>query len=238
MFIDTPGSSWTSNWVNGVSPTGTFVKNTEAFWELSGVNGIPEGWNIEYDGILVNDADIYIQHIDNTLYTTEEWVTNGFSNEDANGVAVVAEEAKFVVAKTSPEGRVYWSSNRGALLEDICTASSIEAAKADLLGQHNTQVMLATDTYGASYVCANYAFPNGEKGYLPALGELFVVYRNKYNINNALNLIGGGIESISYWSSTQCTATVAWYIDLEEGDISTKYKADSVRVIPFLPLNI
>jgi len=35
----------TNNWVNGVSPTGTFVKSSGASWD-TGVNGIPSGWEI------------------------------------------------------------------------------------------------------------------------------------------------------------------------------------------------
>lgn len=48
MFTTTPSSYYTLNWVNGVSSTGTFVKNSNAEWELSGADGIPIGWNIEY----------------------------------------------------------------------------------------------------------------------------------------------------------------------------------------------
>lgn len=35
----------TSNWLNGVSATGTFVKDANATWS-SGVNGIPTGWTV------------------------------------------------------------------------------------------------------------------------------------------------------------------------------------------------
>lgn len=36
-----------TGWVTGVSPTGTFVKNSATTWETRGVNGIPEGWTVE-----------------------------------------------------------------------------------------------------------------------------------------------------------------------------------------------
>lgn len=35
------------NWVNGVAPTGTFVKNSEATWDVVGNSGVPEGWTVE-----------------------------------------------------------------------------------------------------------------------------------------------------------------------------------------------
>ena len=47
FFITEPSSATTSNWVSGVSTSGIFVKNTEATWNVTGVNGIPEGWRIE-----------------------------------------------------------------------------------------------------------------------------------------------------------------------------------------------
>lgn len=47
MFTTEPSISYTSDWVNGVSATGTFVKNSDAEWEVTGANGIPEGWTVE-----------------------------------------------------------------------------------------------------------------------------------------------------------------------------------------------
>ena len=47
MFGTTPGSGYTSDWVSEVKSTGTFVKNAAATWNVTGVNGIPSGWNVE-----------------------------------------------------------------------------------------------------------------------------------------------------------------------------------------------
>ena len=47
MFTTTPSTSYTSNWVNGVSSTGTFVKNSAATWDVTGEYGIPTGWTVE-----------------------------------------------------------------------------------------------------------------------------------------------------------------------------------------------
>ena len=46
LFTTTPGASYTNNWVNGVAQNGTFVKSSEATWDVSGVNGIPTGWTV------------------------------------------------------------------------------------------------------------------------------------------------------------------------------------------------
>lgn len=47
LFTTTPNTLYNSNWVDGVSSTGTFVKNVNATWDVTGVNGIPEGWNVQ-----------------------------------------------------------------------------------------------------------------------------------------------------------------------------------------------
>ena len=58
MFTTTPDDTYTSDWVNGVSETGTFVKHPDAEWNVTGVNGVPENWTIKYEissGMLVSE---------------------------------------------------------------------------------------------------------------------------------------------------------------------------------------
>jgi hypothetical protein len=47
MFTTTPSTTYTQNWVSGVAASGTFVKNSAASWDVSGVHGIPSGWTVE-----------------------------------------------------------------------------------------------------------------------------------------------------------------------------------------------
>ena len=47
MFVTTPSSLYTGNWVYGVASTGTFVKNKNATWSVTGSDGIPSGWTVE-----------------------------------------------------------------------------------------------------------------------------------------------------------------------------------------------
>jgi hypothetical protein len=47
MFTTTPSTTYTENWVNDVAANGTFVKNSAAQWDVSGMNGIPTGWTVE-----------------------------------------------------------------------------------------------------------------------------------------------------------------------------------------------
>lgn len=47
MFTTKPSTTYTDNWVYNVSTTGTFVKNSSARWNVTGVNGVPSGWTIQ-----------------------------------------------------------------------------------------------------------------------------------------------------------------------------------------------
>ena len=48
MFTIKPTSTYTYNWVSGVASSGTFVKNSAATWDVTGINGIPSGWTVQY----------------------------------------------------------------------------------------------------------------------------------------------------------------------------------------------
>lgn len=47
LATDISASNCLNSWVEGVAATGTFVKNAEATWDVSGVNGIPTGWTVQ-----------------------------------------------------------------------------------------------------------------------------------------------------------------------------------------------
>jgi hypothetical protein len=34
-------------WVQGVASSGTFVKNKNATWDVTGSNGVPSGWTVQ-----------------------------------------------------------------------------------------------------------------------------------------------------------------------------------------------
>lgn len=70
--------------------------------------------------------------------------------------------------------------------------------------------------------------------YIPSLGEMYLIYLNRKALNQALELIGNNpIKDYWYWTSTECSATYAWYLNLGDGNVSNYSKASStVRVRP------
>lgn len=46
-FTTIPSDTYTKNWLMNVASSGTFVKNKNATWNVSGVNGVPNGWTVK-----------------------------------------------------------------------------------------------------------------------------------------------------------------------------------------------
>ena len=183
---------------------------------------------------------VFIQHVDGKLYTTDEWTAKGFSNDEANGVAVSAEECKFVVAKEYIMSKV-WNTWQYAAIDSLPFISSSADAKNDFDGISNTAILAVFDTYGAAYTCVNYIFPNGKNGYLPALGELDVLGKNYQSVESALNVLGGTLKFYSngsndLWSSTQYNDTRGWCIRIPNGNVSEEGKNANIQVLPFCPI--
>ena len=47
LFTTPPSDDYTLGWLADVAETGTFVKSLDATWNVTGANGVPEGWTIE-----------------------------------------------------------------------------------------------------------------------------------------------------------------------------------------------
>ena len=47
LFTTKPSEDTTKEWLSGVTPSGTFIKNKNATWNVTGAHGIPEGWKVE-----------------------------------------------------------------------------------------------------------------------------------------------------------------------------------------------
>ena len=159
-------------------------------------------------------SGVMIHHIDGSLYTTDEWTAGGFANSEANGVAVIDDRASFVLPKTQL-GNKKWSSEL-TTIENIVTSTNKEIAKEDYNGRSNTEQISSQLADSLASSCINFVFPNGEHGYLPALGELLVMRDYISTINEVLSLVGGTLIKIdeysSYWSSTQGSMYSAWVV--------------------------
>lgn len=163
----------------------------------------------------IEKTDIYIQHIDGTLYTKDEWTAGGYANDQANGVAVVCADTSFVMAKTRISG-LAWGGNNIDLSTVLTPYSNETAAILDFDGASNTEKIISAlngvSDYGGivgapvAEACVAYVFPNGNTGYLGSAGQWQRVCDNRTVIHEAFSKIGfsSGINSTSYrfWTST------------------------------------
>lgn len=171
----------------------------------------------------------------------DKWPSYQSSGEIAEGVVVVEGGKILVVAPT--ETSLYWSSaavsGGGKTTTDRLTALDDWTGKASTAAQI-THAECSSASYAPGY-CAQYSRVNANgKGltagrwWLPSLGELMMIYANMRKINYALSLIEGATQLAEtwYWSSTEYSATTAWYLGLTLGSASyyTAKAADQFRV--------
>ena len=154
---------------------------------------------------------VYIQDINNNLYTSTQWEALSVK-PIPNGVAVVSDESSFVIAAQKSDWLFFGS--QGTLITDIVTTTNLAVAKQDYLGQSNTSQIISQLGAGnapAAEYCASYTFPNDRKGYLGAAGEIQLIVDNYTEIKSCLfSLLKEDITIGYFWSSTQCTADACW----------------------------
>lgn len=172
----------------------------------------------------------------------DKWASYQNSGEIAEGVMVVEGGKILVVAPT--EATLYWSS--AAVSAGGKTTTDRETALNDWTGKTSTAAQIThneckTESYAPGF-CASYERVNANgqgltagKWWLPSLGELMMIYANMRKINYALSLINGATQLAEtwYWSSTEYSASAAWYLGLGDGYARATTKATTqYRVRP------
>lgn len=215
-----------------------FITSGEATISKSFVSLIDENNTVKYDKAKPFGA--YIQHIDGTLYTIEEWAAGDFANEQANGVAIIDSKASFVIAKERVESYGGWGK-QNTFVEGVFTSADRDIAKTDYNGESNTPLIAAVSESGAAVKCEGYTFPNGAKGYLAAYGEWEVAYKYKEEIENAMREITEYIDyplnkSYHYWTSTQYSYKDAWLFYWSDARGVWVGKGEGNMTVPFTKL--
>lgn len=189
-----------------------------------------QGFTHECNFVFAKDAGVYIQHVNGSLHTESEWTAGGYANSDANGVAILSETVPaFVIAKQDASSSTLQWGGYSKTVPDIVTSTSSATAVLDYDGAGNTPKIIEylagtndgyVDGAPAAEACAAFTFPNGKKGYLPALGEWQGAYNNKTAVVSAMTLIGGtAISSNYYWSSTQYSSRYSWTLYWGNGNL-------------------
>ena len=200
---------------------------------------------------LENDAN-YIQDdiISNGVYAVDasgKLIDYTTADSTALGVALVAGEHKFMIAKSDAtdgtNNTLYWGKNLyGKDVAGITETTDNSVAKADFGGKANTAAIIAAygqhsvdmDSRDMCKVLATYAEGGFTDWYVPAAGQLYEIYNKKSDINTALQNIGGtAFESYGYWSSSEHDSNSAWRVNFNYGDVNYygKNKFSRVRFV-------
>ncbi len=99
-------------------------------------------------------------------------------------------------------------------------------------GKTNTALMTSTNPAAQAYV-QSLSTGGFTDWYLPAIDELSILWQNRMHANKGLDnggytlLVWSG-NNIRYWSSTENTATQAFYLDFVEGIVDTNLKSSTI----------
>lgn len=220
--VTTVTSMNTSQYIPLTDGSGNVTKITLANLKASLLGGL--NLNAMNDGVFI----MFHRKSDNypLAVKPDKWASYQNSGEIAEGVLVVEGGKMLVVAPT--EATLYWSS--AAVSAGGKTTTDRETALNDWTGKTSTAAQIThsecnTESYAPGF-CASYERVNANgqgltagKWWLPSLGELMMIYANMRKINYALSLINGATQLAEtwYWSSTECSATYAWYLTLGSG---------------------
>lgn len=144
--------------------------------------------------------------LDGTVVPYSRVPEQGYSREQVVGISYSNGGHEFAVALDDIEN-VYFCAG-GEIVEDpsgVVVTSTVGVARQDYSGEQNTTVIssLLADFYAVNRA-KNYTFPNGENGYLGAMGEYNLILGNIDLVNELAAKCGGTPipTTKNYWSST------------------------------------
>ena len=168
------------------------------------------------------------------------WPTLQDNGEIADGVLVVCEDRNLVIA---PEEKcLNWSNKRDVATEEI---EATYYAINDWEGKDRTAKIIAHPSFKkdgkqcAPGYCYAYSRANANgvgitagQWWLPSAAELVMMWRNFKIINDGLKLITGATLLLRtwYWSSTEISASYAWYLHFSYGYLNTWYNKVSSQL--------
>lgn len=207
-----------------------------------------------YDGVFI----MFHRKSDNypLAVRVDSWALYQTSGEIAEGVLLVEGGRHLVIAPTEASS-VKWSSkpvsssdmSGSVQISGVTTTGDRITALNDFAGRANTTAIINgstssnvtnTEAYAAGF-CNRYSRTNANgngltagRWWLPSMGEMAMIWANFDKINYALSKISGAsrFQSKWYWSSTQVSATDAWYLTMYDGGVIHSSKFNKVMVRP------
>lgn len=131
-----------------------------------------------------------------------------------------------------PDGTFGGSSSAAHLSDDFTTWTN--GALSDFNGKDNTAIIAAASSDAGEMCTVLNTFKASDSHndwYVPACGQLALMYLNMTEINAALAKIGGtALAAELYWSSSEGSSDVAWSVRSNNGYVSYSSKNSLYRV--------
>lgn len=118
---------------------------------------------------------VYICDAENHYYTVSEWRSAGRSASEAIGIVVSYGNISFMLSLEETD-QIWGLAN--ASVQYVPKITNSGNALMDYRGRWNTPIIVKTYGSSASYAakyCQDYVFGNGQGGYLPGLGESYIL---------------------------------------------------------------
>ena len=196
-----------------------------------------------------------------TDYTAEEWDVLSASAKASCvklGIRIRAEGQDFIISKdniyrSNGATTMPWAPNNSIDVKGLTNFGEGAIGHLnDKDGKANTDLILAHGeanniTFEAAEQARAYkASTLADGGYedptewsLPAVGQLWLLYKYKKQINDALTVFFGTTQLLTndyYWSSTEYSSSNAWNVHLNNGNVSNTIKSHTSRVRAVAPV--
>ena len=189
-------------------------------------------------------------------YSEEEWnnlSASGKATLIKLGIRIRAERQDFIISKdniTRANGSLDmpWAPNNNVDVKGLSNyGPGATGHLNDIDGKANTDLILAygkanditfeaaerARAYKASTV-ADGGYDDPTEWSLPAVGQLWLLYKYRLKINAAITLFFGSsaqlITDSWYWSSTEYSSSSAWFVHMSYGGIYIIGKSNTYRV--------
>ena len=180
--------------------------------------------------------------IGDILYDDKSCAIN-INNLDPNRTPIgVVFDVSRKLAIALEQSSTIWASSASYDIPGLTNYGSSSAAKGDYNGKSNTSIIIAHgDSNRYSTPVADYAYNYSTTGtnkgdwYLPAGGELYLMYQNKDTLNNSLSKLGGPqLPDSPHWSSSEYNKDSAWVLGFGNGSWANSNKFYTTYVRPVL----
>lgn len=205
----------------------SFLKKSDRKIELGEPHSSVGNSSSHKDGVFILTA---YSILNDKPMTPEEYVKS--TNKRPTGIYVCENGRALVVALKGSEAIKLTEDFKNSVTGSIC--KGVQQGYADFKGKQHTNAFLKVGSPAAQF-CVRYSCGAQTEGdwWLPSLGEMAMIYRNKSAINNCLRICGG--EEISgdcHWTSTEASSCATWVIDEENGDTCNNFRDFAYRVRP------